>query len=101
MPATTNGSRSVPLPSPPLTIHEAAELAALDHPEPAQPPAPVPTVVTPPVLLTTAEVAQLLRVDVETVRRYVKAGELPAYRVGRTLRVETHALDRFLQGRRR
>jgi excisionase family DNA binding protein len=51
-------------------------------------------------LLTAAEVAELLRVDVYSVRRWTRRGELTAYRVGRELRIPTSAIDTFLGARR-
>lgn len=54
----------------------------------------------PPVLLTAAEVAELLRVDVYTVRKYARSGELPSYRVARTLRFDAVAVRTWLDDRR-
>lgn len=51
-------------------------------------------------LLTAAEVAELLRVDVYSVRRWTRKGELQAYKVGRTLRISAAAVDTFLSARR-
>ncbi len=45
-------------------------------------------------------VAEILAVNVRTVRRWVKAGELPFYRLGRQLRVTPQDLDDFLSARR-
>ena len=47
-------------------------------------------------LLTVAEVADVLRVSNMTVYRLIKAGELPALRVGKNYRIRAHDLDRFL-----
>lgn len=48
-------------------------------------------------LLTVAEVADQANVHVETVRRAIRAGELPvAARIGRSPRVSETALDRWL-----
>lgn len=47
-------------------------------------------------LLTVAEVAAALAVDPATVRRLVARGELPAYRVGRALRVAPEDVERYL-----
>jgi excisionase family DNA binding protein len=44
-------------------------------------------------LLTTAEVARLLRVRSRTVRRWIAAGALPAVRVGAHYRIPVDALD--------
>lgn len=59
-----------------------------------------PAVAAPALLLTAAEVAELLRIDPYTVRRYVKRGELPAYRVGRELRFDAADVRTYLAGRR-
>ncbi len=49
--------------------------------------------------LTVAEVAGELRVSTMTVYRLIKAEELPATRVGKSLRIRTDDVDRFLAGR--
>lgn len=49
-----------------------------------------------PALLTTAQVAKLLRIDPYTVRRYIGRGELVGTRVGREFRIPRAALDRWL-----
>jgi excisionase family DNA binding protein len=46
--------------------------------------------------LTAAEVADAMRVSTMTVYRLIKAGSLPAVRVGRSYRVAEDDLDRFL-----
>ena len=46
--------------------------------------------------LTPQEVADLLRVSADTVRRWVNAGRLPAYKVGRGLRIKRIDFDRWL-----
>ena len=46
--------------------------------------------------LTVAEVAGMLRVSTMTVYRLIKAGELPAVRVGRSYRLAEDAVDQFL-----
>jgi excisionase family DNA binding protein len=59
---------------------------------------------TPQALLTLREVADILQLDVATVRRYVRSGDLPASNVsaGRLpiYRVRKSALDRWLRSRR-
>lgn len=47
-------------------------------------------------LLTTEQVAARLNVHEETVRRYVRSGELPAIRKGRLIRIAPDAVDKFL-----
>jgi excisionase family DNA binding protein len=49
--------------------------------------------------LTVAEVASLLRVSTMTVYRLVKAGQLPAVRVGRSYRLREDDVDRYLASR--
>lgn len=68
---------------------------------PPQLPLDAPTpVAAPAVLLTAGEVADLLRVDVYTVRRYARTAELPGYRVGQQLRFDQADVVRFLHERR-
>jgi len=50
--------------------------------------------------LTPQEVSGLLRVSVQTVRRWIKDGELPAYKVGRGWRIRKGDLDTWLQDQR-
>ena len=47
-------------------------------------------------VLTVAEVADALRVSSMTVYRLVKAGELPALRVGKNIRIRANDLDGYL-----
>jgi excisionase family DNA binding protein len=46
--------------------------------------------------LTVQEVADLMRVSTMTVYRIIKAGELPAVRVGRSFRVRDIDVDGYL-----
>jgi len=48
-------------------------------------------------LLTVPEVAERLRVHPITVRRLIKAGRLPAVRVGRAVRVRVEDVEAFKQ----
>jgi excisionase family DNA binding protein len=50
-------------------------------------------------LLTVSEVAQALRVSNMTVYRLVSAGELPALRVGRSVRLRAADVESYLSGR--
>ena len=50
-------------------------------------------------LFTVAEVADAMRVSNMTVYRLIKAGELPALRVGKGYRIFEADLDRFLSER--
>lgn len=47
-------------------------------------------------LLTVAEVADVLRVSNMTVYRLIKAGELPALRVGKNYRIRQGDLETYL-----
>jgi excisionase family DNA binding protein len=49
--------------------------------------------------LTVQEVAQLLRVSSMTVYRLIKAGDLPAVRVGRSFQVRDIDVDAYLESR--
>ena len=50
-----------------------------------------------PQYLTLEQVAEALQLQVETIRRYVRAGELKAARFGRRYRVRPEELDRFVR----
>jgi len=50
--------------------------------------------------LTPQEVSDLLQVSVYTVRRWIKQGELPAYKVGRLWRITESDLDKWLEQQR-
>ncbi len=51
--------------------------------------------------LTVAEVAELLKLNQQTVRNWIDAGTLPAFRVGRRVRILRADLDQILaRGRR-
>ena len=47
-------------------------------------------------LLTVAEVAGVLRVSNMTIYRLIKAGDMPALRVGKNYRIRSQDLDEFL-----
>jgi excisionase family DNA binding protein len=49
-----------------------------------------------PELMTVAQVAELLRVNKQTVRNWIIAGALPAMHIGRRVRIKTADLDRIL-----
>jgi excisionase family DNA binding protein len=52
-----------------------------------------------PSFLTVAEVADILRVSTMTVYRLVKAGDLPAVRVGKSYRLREDDIDAYLARR--
>lgn len=47
--------------------------------------------------LTVAEVAELLRLNQQTVRNWIDAGSLPAVRVGRRVLIKRSDLDRIVE----
>jgi excisionase family DNA binding protein len=47
--------------------------------------------------LTVAEVAEMLKLNQQTVRNWIDAGSLPAIRVGRRVRIKRSDLDRILE----
>jgi excisionase family DNA binding protein len=47
--------------------------------------------------LTVAEVAEILRLNPQTVRNWIDAGTLPAIRIGRRVRIKRADLDRILE----
>ncbi len=49
-------------------------------------------------LLSVSEAAELLRVSKATAYRLVQAGELPALRVGHSLRIDREELNAWLYG---
>ncbi|MHB1553453.1 MAG: helix-turn-helix domain-containing protein [Acidimicrobiales bacterium] len=49
--------------------------------------------------MTVGEVASVLRVSSMTVYRLINSGELPAVRIGRSLRLRGEDLDRYLADR--
>lgn len=51
------------------------------------------------MLMTTFEVAEKLRVDIETVRRLIQQKKLKAYKVGNSWRVYPEDLDAFVKER--
>jgi excisionase family DNA binding protein len=53
-----------------------------------------------PRLLTLADATEVLNCSVKTLRRRIAAGELPAIRDGRMVRIHPDDLRRFVQGRR-
>lgn len=50
--------------------------------------------------LTPQEVSDLLRVSIHTVRRWIKEGKLPAYKVGRAWRISKVDLGEWLNQQR-
>ena len=52
-------------------------------------------------MLKPDEVAERLKVSVFSVRRWIKQGKLPAYRVGRAWRISTDDLAQWLSKRQK
>lgn len=52
-----------------------------------------------PVVLTCDQLAEVLDVSRSTVYEATRAGQIPAFKVGRKLRISKYALVRFLAGR--
>lgn len=50
-------------------------------------------------LLTVSEVASMMRVSNMTVYRLIKAGDLPALRVGKNYRIRASDVERYLDER--
>lgn len=51
-------------------------------------------------VLTAEETAEILKVNIDTVRRLLRRGDLPGVKVGRHWRVEREVLRQYLRGRR-
>lgn len=50
-------------------------------------------------MLTTEEVAKILRVNVKTVRNWIASGELVAIDIGNEYRISRTNLDKFIEKR--
>jgi excisionase family DNA binding protein len=50
--------------------------------------------------LNTPQIARLFGVNIQTVRAYIRSGELQAARIGRTYIVSDEDLDSFVQARK-
>lgn len=53
-----------------------------------------------PELLTVAQVAELLRLNPQTIRNWIDAGTFPAMHIGRRVRIKRADLDAFIAGNR-
>ena len=51
----------------------------------------------PEEFLTVAEVAEMLKLNQQTIRNWIEQGALPAVRVGRRVRIKRSALERVLE----
>lgn len=50
--------------------------------------------------MSVKEIASLLKVNIVTVRRWVRNDKLPAYKLGKDYRITKKDLDKFLSERR-
>ncbi len=48
-------------------------------------------------LYTTQEVADILKVDIETIRKFIKTKQLVAFRVGNNWRIKEEDLKQFIE----
>lgn len=48
--------------------------------------------------LTVAEIAQTLKLNQQTVRNWIDKGTLPAFRIGRRVRIARSDFERFVDG---
>lgn len=53
-----------------------------------------------PEWLSTTDAAYYLGITSKTLRRLIDSGELPAYRIGRVLRLKQSEVDEFIAGAR-
>lgn len=47
--------------------------------------------------LTAREIADLLRVDIMTIYRYIKAGKIKAYKIGKEFRINKDDFIKFVE----
>jgi putative molybdopterin biosynthesis protein len=47
--------------------------------------------------LTVSEIAELLKLNQQTIRNWIDAGKLPAFRIGRRVRVKREDFERLLE----
>jgi len=50
------------------------------------------------IYYTPAEVAKILKLNLNTVWRYIKEGKLPAFKVGRCYRISEEQVQEFMNG---
>lgn len=53
-----------------------------------------------PAYMNTPQVAKMLGVNIQTVRGYIRTGELPAARVGRRYVITKDDVDKFIEARK-
>ena len=82
-----------------LVVYEAVDRSLNIYLETVEPERiPRPTLNTDRRIYTTEEVAKLLQVDPESVRRYVRGGQLKAVRLGgKFIRIDKDDLNQFIE----
>lgn len=50
-------------------------------------------------MYTVAEIANKLKLDVETIRVYIRSGELPAHKFGREYRIKEKDYESFVDSK--
>ena len=48
---------------------------------------------------TVEEIAEKLKLNPETIRRYIRAGDIEVYKFGREFRIDEEAFEKFLESR--
>lgn len=48
------------------------------------------------LFMTAQETADILKVNIMTVYRYIKAGKIKAYKIGKEFRIEKKEFEKFL-----
>lgn len=48
-------------------------------------------------LYTTEEVAEILKYDVQTIRRFIREGKLPGHKIGKEYRIQEEDFEFFLK----
>ena len=46
--------------------------------------------------MTAQEIADILKVNIMTIYRYIKSGKIDAYKIGKEFRIERKEFDKFL-----
>lgn len=51
------------------------------------------------MFFTVDEVAEKLKLSTETIRRYIRSGDIEVYKFGREFRIDEEAFEKFLESR--
>lgn len=54
-----------------------------------------------PEILTVKEAAQYLKLSVVTIRRLIKKGEIPHFKIGDAVRIDKQDLDKYLESKKK